>query len=284
MMKFSTSLACLLFCISNAFSQKLEWVKGLDGFYDYDRGNDVATDATGNVYTVGGFFGTVDFDPGSGNNKLTSRGSYDIFISKLNSSGNFVWAKSIGLYEWDEATSICVDASGNIFIAGFYNDTVDFDPGPAKFNLPYGDGNIFLCKIDPSGNFVWAKAMGDKRYSRNVDIDVDLSGNVYLVGYFAGEIDFDPGIGVFNLRSKGSDDVFISKFDPSGNFVWAKSVGGSRIETASNIDVDVFGNIYIVGDFDGTADFDPGIGKFELTAYEQHSQFALKIDVNGNFI
>jgi Beta-propeller repeat len=141
---------------------------------------------------------------------------------------NFSWAKSIGGTGGDTGNSIAVDALGNVYTTGIFINTVDFDPGAGVFNLTsVGGSNIFVSKLDASGNFVWAKSTGSGNGISN-SIAVDASGSVYTTGSFNGTVDFDPGVGVFNLTSAGSDaDIFVSKLDASGNFVWAKSVGAA---------------------------------------------------------
>ena len=75
-------------------------------------------------------------------------------------------------------------------------------------------------------DFEWAKAFGSTNFDHGVSITVDELGNVYTTGVFAGTVDFDTGIGSFNLTSAaGSADVFIQKLDASGNFIWAKAFG-----------------------------------------------------------
>ena len=104
-----------------------------------DKGDAVAVDSSGNVYTIGHFGDTVDFDPGSGTANLTSNGGSDVFVSKLDSSGNYVWAKSFGGPEQDQGYGVAVDSSSNVYITGSYRTdhgvTVDFDPGPGTANL-----------------------------------------------------------------------------------------------------------------------------------------------------
>ena len=115
-------------------------------------------DANGNVYTTGFFQGTPDFDPGSGIFNLNSTGGLDVFIQKLDASGNFVWAKQLGDTSSDNANSITVDASGNVYTIGYFSGTADFDPGSGTFNLTSVGGlDVFISKLDASGNFVWAK-------------------------------------------------------------------------------------------------------------------------------
>ncbi|MCU0440201.1 MAG: putative Ig domain-containing protein, partial [Raineya sp.] len=261
------------------------WAKSIGGTSN-DQGNSIVVDASGNVYTTGFFQGTADFDPGTGVFNLTSAGSYDIFVSKLDASGNFVWAKSIGGTSLDFSNSIAIDASGNVYTTGIFEGTVDFDPNAGVFNLTSASffGDIFVSKLDASGNFVWAKSMGGFNDDQAYNITIDASGNVYTTGFFQGTADFDPGTGVFNLASAGSYDIFVSKLDASGNFVWAKNMGGTGFDQGNSIVVDASGNVYTTGIFRNTADFDPGTGVFNLTSAGFNDIFVSKLDASGNFV
>ena len=103
---------------------------------------------------------------------------------------------------------------------------MDFDPGAGTFNLTASNvyNDIFISKLDASGNFVWAKSIGGSNEDRGYSIATDASGNVYISGQFSGTVDFDPGAGIFELTSELSSDTFILKLDASGNFVWAKTM------------------------------------------------------------
>src|SRR6185436_4706263 len=259
------------------------WAKQLGGI-DTDYGKSIAIDGSGNVYTTGQFTGTIDFDPGPGTFNLNyAAGS--VFISKLNASGNFVWAKQLGLSQNSSVNSITVDAIGNVYTAGQFRGNGDFDPGPGTFFLNAGSNySDFVSKIDANGNFVWAKSLGGSVLSDNgVAIALDAPGNVYTTGIFENTADFDPGPGVFNLTAVANNDVFISKLDASGNFVWAKQLGGTVGDWAVGIAVDASANVYTTGFFYGTLDFDPGPGTFNLTA-SNHDVFISKLDASGNFV
>lgn len=276
--------------IENIFISKLDatgnfiWAKSIDGTFS-NNGVSITIDGLGNIYTTGYFAGTADFDPGSGTYNLTSVGSYDIFILKLNSSGNFVWAKNMGGTTDDKGLSISVDMSGNVYTTGSFTGTADFNPGTGVYNLTYVSYNdIFISKLDASGNFVWAKKIGGVSYDSGYSIALDTSGNVYTTGIFSGTVDFDPGAGTFNLNSNGDNDVFISKLDGAGNFIWAKKIGGSSNDEGNSVKVDIFGNAYITGDFNGTVDFNPGTGVFNLNSTGTGDAFILKLDVLGNFL
>ncbi len=275
---------------NNIFISKLDafgnfvWAKAMGGGSGTGESYSIALDGSGNVYTTGTFSGTADFDPGAGVSNLISAGSQDIFISKLDASGNFVWAKSMGGSSAEIGSSIALDGSGNIYTTGFFRLTADFNPGAGFANLTSaGNDDIFISKLDASGNFVWAKAMGGISFDDGNSIAIDGSGNVYTTGYFEGTADFDPGAGVANLTSVDSTDIFISKLDASGNFVWAKSMGGTSGEQGMHLALDGSGNVYTTGFFDGTADFDPGAGVFNLTSAGA-DMFISKLDASGNFV
>jgi hypothetical protein len=134
-----------------AFAQDVEfaWAAGMGGT-GYDYGYGIAVDASGNVYTTGSFEGTADFDPGSGVSNLTSAGDNDVFVRKLDASGNFLWARSMGGTGSDRGGGIAVDASGIVYTTGWFSSTVDFDPGAGTVNLTSaGARDIFVQKLSP---------------------------------------------------------------------------------------------------------------------------------------
>ena len=276
---------------SDIFVSKLDasgnfvWAKAMGGT-SFSTANSIAIDATGNVYTTGYFSGTADFDPSAGVANLTSAGGDDVFVSKLDASGNFVWAKGMGGSGAESGYSATIDASGNVYTTGYFSGTVDFDPNASVANLASAGGSqdIFVSKLNASGNFVWAKAMGGTDYDEPNSIAVDATGNVYTAGLFRGTADFDPNAGVANLTSAGGDDVFVSKLDASGNFVWAKAMGGTNSENATSIAIDVTGNVYTTGFFAGTTDFDPNTGVVNLTSAGSLDIFVSKLDASGNFV
>jgi Beta-propeller repeat len=246
-------------------------------------------DSLGNRYTVGTFNGTVDFDPSlAGTTNLVSVGYDDIFISKLDANGNFLWAKSMGGISYDYAYDMAIDGSGNVYITGSFQQTIDFDPSlTGTTNLvSAGNFDIFISKLDSSGNFVWAKSMGGDGYDQATSIAIDGSGNVHITGSFQGTIDFDPSLtGKTNLVGVESANTFISKLDSSGNFIWAKSIGGGNYDNSTSIALDGSGNVYTTGSFLGTADFDPSLrGTANLVSTGGYDVFISKLDSSGNFV
>lgn len=269
-----------------SLSQNLDWANSMGNSGGDDEARSVAVDATGNVYVTGWFFGTTDFDPGTGTLNLVSNGSADIFIQKLSPTGNLLWVKSIGSTGDDRAYSIAVDASQNIHLTGEFENTVDMDPGSGTTNrTAFGAHDLCTMKLDPSGNLLWAFTTGEANNERGHCIRVDNSGNVYTTGYFFGTNDFDPGPSTFNLATAGFDrDIFIQKLDASGNLVWAKSEGGSNTDEGNSLFVDSGGNVYITGFFQDGADFDPGPAVNYVFSHGWYDIFVQKLNASGNFM
>ncbi|MFC1737368.1 SBBP repeat-containing protein [Candidatus Hydrogenedentota bacterium] len=263
----------------------LVWARQFGG-EAWNRSHSIAVDGSGNVYTTGWFSRTVDFDPGAGTHTLTSAPrSSDIFVSKLDSTGAFIWARQLGGTSHDLGYSIAVDGSGNVYTTGCFSRTVDFDPGPGMHNLTSaGGGDIFVSKLDSSGAFVWAGQLGGTGSDLGLSIAVDGPGNVYATGWFEEIADFDPGAGTHNLNSAGDFDIFVSKLDSTGAFVWAGQFGGTSEDSGWSIAVDGPGNVYTTGDFLDTVDFDPGASTYNLTSAGGADIFVSKLDSSGAFV
>lgn len=242
----------------------------------------IKTDAAGNVFVTGSFQGTTDLDPGAGTFPVTSVGIQDIFLLKLDPNGNFIWGAAMGSNNNDYGNAIALDAASNAYVVGTYSSTVDFDPGVGVSNLTSPSGaSSFILKLDNTGNFIWAKTFQGGTNA----IAIDAAG-IYMTGSYNGTVDFDPGAGVFNATSNGGSDVFISKLDASGNFVWAKTIGAPVLGDGGNdIVVDATGNVIVAGTFIGSQmDFDPGAGTYTMATVGAQDVFVLKLDNGGNFM
>ncbi|MGH1337157.1 MAG: SBBP repeat-containing protein [Aureispira sp.] len=275
---------------NDAFIQKLDpngnfiWAKQLSGT-GFEGTEALHLDANGNVYTTGFFGGTVDFDPGAGINNLTAIGTSDIFLHKLDPNGNFLWVKQMGGTSNGSGQGIISDANGNIYTTGYFQGTTDFDPGAGTANLTtVGNWDVFIQKLDPSGNFLWVKQMGGSSNDQINSIALDSTGNIYTTGYFQNTVDFDPGAGTTNLVSTGLYDAFVQKLDPNGGFLWVKQIGSTSFDNGTSITTDGNGNVYTIGNFRLTADFDPGVGIFNLLAAGRDDIFIQKLDSNGDFL
>lgn len=257
------------------------WAKNLGGS-GADIARAVATDNTGNVYTSGTFSGTADFDPGPGTVNLMATGSADAFISKLDAQGIFVWARSIGGTGEEQANALTLEGNGNSYITGIFTGTVDFDPGPGVANLTvsntWGTPDIYLLKLNAAGQYQWAKRIAGSGYANvSSGIAADASGYIYTTGNFGGTTDFNPGAAASHTAA-GEHDIFITKHDTSGNFVWVVPVGGSASDRSNNIWLDGPGNIYTTGWFQDTVDFSLSGLPYSKVAGGSHDMFVHKID------
>jgi len=276
-------LAVLIFP-TIGLTQNLNWAKKMGGT-SADLGSSIVLDNFGNIYSTGFFDNTVDFDPGTGTNYLTAVGGHDIYIQKLDSAGNFLWAKSMGGTLDDIGWSIAIDSLGNVYSTGAFYGTVDFNPNSGVHNLTSVamSQDIYIQKLDANGNFIWAKSMGGVNYDRGYGITIDKAGAIYTTGDFMNTADFDPNIGTSYLTttSAGFQDIFIQKLDANGNFIWAKSMGGTGYDGGSSVMVDKQGKIFTTGTFQDTVDFDPNTGTFNLVG---GGSFIQKLDSAGNFL
>jgi gliding motility-associated-like protein len=249
----------------------------------------------GGVCFTGIFIGTADVDPGAGVFNLTSAGTADIFVERLDNNGNFIWASRLGGVNSEQVRSIDVDGTGNVYTTGSFNGSADFDPGPSVFNLTAtvpGTHDVFVSKLDANGNFVWAQDIVRATSTPGIasepqSICVDASGNVFAGGTFVGSsYDFDPGAGTLTLTA-ASADSYISKLDNNGNLVWAKKFSGSGSigdNNAHSLKADAAGNLLVTGGFTSLVDFDPGAATAFLTATGNGSTALVKLDANGNLI
>jgi hypothetical protein len=327
------------------------WAVNVGG-QDYDCGKSVAVDKNGNAYVTGEFRGSVDFDPGPGEDFHTSKGDRDAFLVKFDQEGSFLWAESWGGLHCEPGLSVAVDDNGNAYVTGdfFSEDDFDFDPGPGKdIHISNGNEDAYLVKYDPDGKFLWAENWGGKRgdigtsvavgygavyvtggvLSKSPDFDpgsgedihqnnafedaylskFNLDGNflwartwgglnivvgmsvavgnaedVYVTGYFWEAGDFDPGVGVDLHTSNGDKDVFLSKFDSEGSFLWADTWGGIAEDNGASVSADDFGYVYAAGEFDKTVDFDPGPQEDVHTTNGNGEAFLSRLDPDGNFV
>ena len=255
------------------------------GGTDWEYVNGIDVDGSGNVLLTGSFQGTADFDPGSGTDSITSLGSNDVFVVKLNSSGQLVWAKSVGGTGNDQGAAVAVDDSGNVYVAGSFSGTADFDPDSGTANVSavgFEDG--FVMKLDADGAYQWAKRIGGTgpEYARGVV--ADSSGNVFTAGYFQGSVDFDPGAATSTLTAAGGNDAFLQKLDSDGNYDWAIRLGSTGNDYGYSVASDSSDNVLVHGYFQGTVDFDPGAGTDSRTTTGSASAYILKLDTSGGLV
>jgi autotransporter-associated beta strand protein len=272
-----------IFVVKLDYAGNFVWARAMGGTGS-DEGLGIAVASDGSVYTTGYFQGTADFDPGSGTQNLPYAGGYDIFVSKLDSGGNYVWARGMGGASSDTGYAIAVAPDGSVYTTGNFSGTADFDPGSGTQNLTSAGGtDVFVAKLTSAGNYVWARGMGGTGNDTGYGIAVAPDGSVCTTGCFQATADFDPGAGTQNLTSAGGYDVFVSKLDSGGNFVWARRMGGTGNDTGYAVAVAPDGGVCTTGCFQATADFDPGAGTQNLTSAGGYDVFVSKLDSSGNY-
>lgn len=245
----------------------LLWAKAI-GDFRYQAGYAITLDVSGNIIVTGIFFGTVDFDPGPGETKLTSAGNEDVFVLKLNSNGDFIWAKKTGGPTNDFSNSITTDKSGNIYFTGYFDGTANFNTGTGvQLLASQGLTDAYICKLSSVGELLWVKGIGGNSTETAFSIGIDNENNVYATGFFFGSADFNPGPAVYTLQASGFGDGFVIKLNASGDFIAALRAGGNEMVRFTSLKVDTFTNrLFIGGYFDGNANFDIGNSNFTLSA------------------
>jgi len=261
----------------------LVWARSLGGI-SREYGKEISTDSDGNIIVLGSFSDTIDADPGSGVTMLSSAGESDILVLKLNSDGNFLWAKRIGTIKDDVGYALVHDSMDNSYITGRYEEYLGPPiPGNTTENSTF-ISKIFVAKITSSGNTEWFQTIGGPGFDYGSDIDLDGDNFVYVNGRFQETLDFDAGPGVEVRTSNGGSDSYLLKLDTDGNFIWVKTFGGTLRDYATSIAVDTAGNILTLGLFEDTIDLDPSSGIFSLNSNGYDDFYIQKLDSDGNFI
>ena len=275
-----------LFILKLSSNGSFIWAKALNGVLSgYSWASfSIAANLGGDVYVASHFRNSVDFDPGPGTYNLTSNGGDDCFVLKLDTGGNFLWARSFGSSLDDDIYSLDVDDFGNVYSTGFFWNTVDFDPDTSTLNLTSnGFRDIFVQKLDNAGNLSWAEHFGSSGYDLGMGIKSDPFGSVLVTGMFTNTVDFDPSSSVVNQTAIGGGDIFIQKLNSSGGFDWVKTIGGIGGTSSRALSVDDSGFVYTTGTFNDSIDFDPGPDTFYLSSSSGTDAFILKLKDDGNF-
>ena len=184
----------------------------------------------------------------------------------------------------EDGRSVMMDAAGNVYVAGLFSGAIDIDPGPGVTTLtPVGQTDIYFAAFNSTGSLLFARTIGSANTDFLNSLTLDAAGNIYLAGMVTGNVDFDPGPGtaIFNTAAQTG---FVAKFDPSGNYIFAKTFAGSGSSNAYGVAVDASGSIIVVGDYFGEIDFDPNAGIANQTSIQYQDAFILKLDANGNLV
>lgn len=246
------------------------WAKKAGGYYS-DCGNSISTDAAGNSYITGSFKTSAIF----GNFSMSSSGSTypDIFIAKLDTNGNWLWAKKAGGYYYDKSYAISSDPSGNCFITGYFSGTAVFG---TEYLYSYGSSDVYIAKMNTNGDWLWVKQAGGVYDDSGFGIYADEFSNCYVTGHYSLSVNF----GDTNLSTGGSSDIFVTKLDANGNWLWAQTAGIISYTYGLGIHTDANANIYVTGRFYDLVNF----GNISIESVGSGDVFVAKLDSNGNWL
>ena len=266
------------------------------------EGYDISIDADNNIYVVGDFSGTTcDFNPWGSHdyhvNHAPALGNprlFDAFLSKFDSNGNYLWAKTWGGDGYDDGPGVVTDSLGNVYVGGMYqSQEINFDPSGATDTGGTGhpahddpgipvNVDVFLSKFDKNGNFQWVRTWGGRGTDEvGAHLTVDQLNNIYISGRFgctACDLNTDAAIELHS--SQGNLDAFVSKYDSNGKFLWAKTWGGTGMDAGAGLVADDSNNVYVTGVFSGSVAFGPGNS---VNSNGSMDAFVTKFDPTGTF-
>ncbi|UCE03546.1 MAG: hypothetical protein JSW67_04980 [Candidatus Latescibacterota bacterium] len=244
------------------------WSQGF-GLVSGAEARAVSADGEGNVAISGFYDETIAF----GGGPLTSTSqSVDVFVARFDSNGTHSWSKSFGDARRDEGGGVAADASGNVYVSGYFDGSVDFGGGAFL-----GFDDIFVAKYDPTGTHVWSKHLGVSTFSdRGRMLSLDPSGNPAVTGLFQETVDFGGG----PVMSAGSLDMFVAKYDANGNHLLSGGYGGLSNDQGYGVATDAAGNVIVTGRFAGTAQF----GGDVFTSAGDADVFVAKYDAAGDHV
>lgn len=248
-----------------------------------DAGHGVAVDGQGRVHVAGVYANTMDIDPGAGIANVSSNGMEDAFVLCLDAAGDHQWGYGFGGTQDDAAWGVAADAAGNSTITGEFKGTVDLDPTVGTSNsTSNGAEDAFVVRLDNTGAFAWAVGMGGTGFERAVGVAMDGVGACVITGDMDSPTDIDPGTGTVVLPGSSFEDAYVLKLDAAGAFEWGFLLEGF-LNDGLGAAIDVVGNVYVCGEYNGTTDMDPGPGVANLTTVPGPNGYVASYLTDGTF-
>jgi hypothetical protein len=251
----------------------------------------IATDSANNVYLLGSFMGNVNFDPTGGKDFHSSNGQTWSYLLKMDANGTYG-----GVYFWQNnnitVRDIAADKSGNIFLLGQLTNnggspiTFNLNPvgGTDNKTVNPGETMAFYTKLTGANTYGYSKTFKNtgSQYLEADRIATTSAGNIFLYGVFAGTMNFNGG-GTDNKTSSGLNDIYLSEYDASGNYLTTYAIGGTGAESAGALAIDNNDNIYYSGSFNGNVNFDPTGGSDSKSAAVPDQRFLTKLNSDGSY-
>ena len=247
---------------------QLVWVKQLAGS-SADRINGITIGSDNEIYIVGEFRGTVRYNSDS----LVSFDQLDVLVAKIDSAGHFQWATSATGWGYESAYDISLSPNGNLLVTGYYENNLDF----GSFSLLANNlRDVFIMALDQQGNPLWLESLSGPSVEYGRSIATDTSNNIYLTGVFRDFLYPNGG----TLSGFGSYDAFLAKYDPTGQLLWIKAMGGPSADEGYSVNVDPKQDIVLVGWYDRSMLIDT----LTLNGSKEEDGFAAKFSPNGDLI
>ena len=276
-------IICLLSTLSIpcsfAQSECWSWMIGNTGFEKIDV---MTVDKSGNIWIAGTYDGTVDFDPDTSTNELTSTGFSEAFVASYRSDGSYRFAYAIPGFLQIEAMD--VDTSGNVYMTGYHLGIVDVDPGPGVENLPvFGSTDLCVMSYDTDGNLRWAEGYGSVGNEEGTSIKIDAAQNVLLGGYISESVVFESD----TVTSTGGTDAFVAKFTNTGSLSWVKAYGGTDFDEGTVLVASDDANntdqaYYMSFAYLGSVDILTNAGLINLNSLGERDVLIANMDTSGN--
>lgn len=232
-------------------------------------GQNITSDKDGNIYLCGYLVGSgIDFNPGAEIHELSSNGGADAFIMKLENNGNFNWAYNFGGSGVDLAGSVVVNNDTLLYLTGYYESTVDFDPSSGNSTLAsLGSKDVYIANYHTNGTFLQSVGLGSLGDDRTLKINKDNSGNLTITGYYNNaNNDFDPGTGTLTLPYASKFDMFYGSLNSSLELLWMRGI--SAPDNIKGIEMLPYENGYLLlGEITGqNVDVDAGPNVTEVSS------------------
>ncbi len=259
-------------------NEELLWWK----FLYYDQPLAMDTDSIGNIYLIGEFNEITDFDPGDEEYLLSPIGNSDMYVVKLNPTGDFLWAKNIGSANANTyVEDLAISADQEVTILGQFIQATDFDPGPSGDTLLASGITNYLLKLDANGDYLWSKAINSNSTSPP-KLDMDQNDNIYLWGTFLNTVDFDPGMDTFLLVGGIWANNYLLQLSSSGDFIAVNAFESPNSSKSIEILLNSSNEITTIGRFTNSIHLDPLCENNQITsAGQQYFVQKLKRDPCG---
>lgn len=274
------------FVVKLSTNGSLLWVNTIHGGAA-EESMDLAVDSEGNVYSVGYFGDITTFMVLGEEVVVASTGFQDGYVMKMNADGQAQWLETFGGTGFDQATSILIDTNDKIFVGGYFTGTVnfDFENSSISFESSFASNDIFLLEITEEAEILWGISFeGDSYGDFLTDIESNANGNLFLSGYFDGNLDTNPG--ELNNVISSLDDLagFVICLNSSGSYLWSKELDGNNTVLCAGLSVRSSGNMVVYGLYQNTMEIGPGLEVETLTANGAQDMFFIEYTQDGTMV